>query len=131
MAVLSFSFNKDTYNSVIDLIEDIDLDNASLKIEYLKSFDDEDYYELDIEEDECEITKLKFKSTDSDTYEVTFDAKITLSDDKWQSTDENFKKNAMDGLIEVEFSLKEDGELFIHEEGFVKDNDGQTELFVD
>ena len=37
----------------------------------------------------------------------------------------------MDGLIEVEFSLKEDGELFIHEEGFVKDNDGQTELFVD
>ena len=115
MAVLSFSFNKDTYNSVIDLIEDIDLDNASLKIEYLKAFDDEDYYELDIEEDECEITKLKFKSTDSDTYEVTFDAKITLSDDKWQSTDENFKKNAMDGLIEVEFSLEEDGELFIQE----------------
>ena len=47
------------------------------------------------------------------------------------TSDENFKKNAMDGLIEVEFSLKEDGELFIHEEGFVKDNDGQTELFVD
>ena len=51
---------------------------------------------------------------------MTFDAKITLSDDKWQSTDENFKKNAMDGLIEVEFSLEEDGELFLHEEGFVK-----------
>ena len=50
---------------------------------------------------------------------------------KFVNGDENFKKNAMDGLIEVEFSLEEDGELFIHEEGFVKDNDGQTELFVD
>ena len=83
------------------------------------------------EKDEYEITKLKFKSNDSDNYEVTFDAKITLSDDKWQKTDENFKKNAMDGLIEVEFNLEEDGELFIYEEGFVKDCDGQTELFVD
>jgi hypothetical protein len=131
MPVLSFSFNNDTYNSVIDLIEDIDLEKTSLKIECLKSFDDDDYYELDIEKDEYEITKLKFKSNDSDNYEVTFDAKITLSDDKWQKTDENFKKNAMDGLIEVEFNLEEDGELFIYEEGFVKDCDGQTELFVD
>ena len=131
MTILSFSFNNDTYNTEIDLLEHIDLSKVKLNIECLKSFDDEDYYEVDLDKNEYEITKLNFKSTDNNTYEVTFDAKITLSEDKWQNVDEKFKKNALDGLIEVEFNLEQDGKLFEYEEGFLKDCDGQTELFLD
>tara|TARA_B100000787_G_scaffold116519_1_gene87011 strand:- start:764 stop:1153 length:390 start_codon:yes stop_codon:yes gene_type:complete len=129
--MLSFSFNNDTYNTEIDLLEHIDLSKVKLNIECLKSFDDEDYYEVDLDKNEYEISKLNFKSTDNNTYEVTFDAKITLSEDKWQNVDEKFKKNALDGLIEVEFNLEQDGKLFEYEEGFLKDCDGQTELFLD
>ena len=131
MTILSFSFNNDTYNTKIDLLEHIDLSKVKLNIECLKSFDDEDYYEVDLDKNEYEISKLNFKSTDNNTYEVTFDAKITLSEDKWQNVDEKFKKNALDGLIEVEFNLEQDGKLFEFEEGFLKDCDGQTELFLD
>jgi|TARA_B110000261_G_C12796901_1_gene242710 hypothetical protein len=131
MTILSFSFNNDTYNTKIDLLEHIDLSKVKLNIECLKSFDDEDYYEVDLDKNEYEISKLNFKSTDNNTYEVTFDAKITLSEDKWQNVDEKFKKNALDGLIEVEFNLEQDGKLFEYEEGFLKDCDGQTELFLD
>tara|TARA_B110000967_G_C18419002_1_gene332904 strand:- start:37 stop:432 length:396 start_codon:yes stop_codon:yes gene_type:complete len=131
MTILSFSFNNDTYNTEIDLLEHIDLSKVKLNIECLKSFDDEDYYEVDLDKNEYEISKLNFKSTDNNTYEVTFDAKITLSEDKWQNVDEKFKKNALDGLIEVEFNLEQDGKLFEYEEGFLKDCDGQTELFLD
>lgn len=131
MTILSFSFNNDTYNTEIDLLEHIDLTKVKLNIECLKSFDDEDYYEVDLDKNEYEISKLNFKSTDNNTYEVTFDAKITLSEDKWQNVDEKFKKNALDGLIEVEFNLEQDGKLFEYEEGFLKDCDGQTELFLD
>ncbi len=131
MTMLSFSFNNDTYNTEIDLLEHIDLSKVKLNIECLKSFDDEDYYEVDLDKNEYEISKLNFKSTDNNTYEVTFDAKITLSEDKWQNVDEKFKKNALDGLIEVEFNLEQDGKLFEYEEGFLKDCDGQTELFLD
>jgi len=131
MTMLSFSFNNDTYNTEIDLLEHIDLSKVKLNIECLKSFDDEDYYEVDLDKNEYEISKLNFKSTDNNTYEVTFDAKINLSEDKWQNVDEKFKKNALDGLIEVEFNLEQDGKLFEYEEGFLKDCDGQTELFLD
>ena len=131
MTILSFSFNNDTYNTKIDLLEHIDLSKVKLNIECLKSFDDEDYYEVDLDKNEYEISKLNFKSTDNNTYEVTFDAKITLSEDKWQNVDEKFKRNALDGLIEVEFNLEQDGKLFEYEEGFLKDCDGQTELFLD
>ena len=131
MTILSFSFNNDTYNTEIDLLEHIDLSKVKLNIECLKSFDDEDYYEVDLDKNEYEISKLNFKSTDNNTYEVTFDAKINLSEDKWQNVDEKFKKNALDGLIEVEFNLEQDGKLFEYEEGFLKDCDGQTELFLD
>ena len=34
-------------------------------------------------------------------------------------------------LSKVEFNLEQDGVLFEYEEGFVKDCDGQTELFLD
>ncbi len=131
MTMLSFSFNNDTYNTEIDLLEHIDLSKVKLNIECLKSFDDEDYYEVDLDKNEYEISKLNFKSTDNNTYEVTFDAKINLSEDKWQNVDAKFKKNALDGLIEVEFNLEQDGKLFEYEEGFLKDCDGQTELFLD
>ena len=131
MTILSFSFNNDTYNTEIDLLEHIDLTKVKLNIECLKSFDDEDYYEVDLDKNEYEISKLNFKSTDNNTYEVTFDAKINLSEDKWQNVDEKFKKNALDGLIEVEFNLEQDGKLFEYEEGFLKVCDGQTELFLD
>ena len=131
MTILSFSFNNDTYNTEIDLLEHIDLSKVKLNIECLKSFDDEDYYEVDLDKNEYEISKLNFKSTDNNTYEVTFDAKINLSEDKWQNVDEKFKKNALDGLIEVEFNLEQDGKLFEYEEGFLKVCDGQTELFLD
>ena len=113
------------------MLEHIDLSKVKLNIECLKSFDDEDYYEVDLDKNEYEISKLNFKSTDNNTYEVTFDAKINLSEDKWQNVDEKFKKNALDGLIEVEFNLEQDGKLFEYEEGFLKDCDGQTELFLD
>mgnify|MGYP006178425053 CR=1 FL=1 len=46
MTILSFSFNNDTYNTEIDLLEHIDLSKVKLNIECLKSFDDEDYYEV-------------------------------------------------------------------------------------
>ena len=131
MIVLNFSFNNDTYNTEIDLLEQIDLSKVELNIECLKSFDDDDYYEFDLDNNEYEISKLKFNLTSNNTYEVTFEAKITLSEEKWQNVEENFKKNALGGLIEVEFNLEQDGVLFEYEEGFVKDCDGQTELFLD
>jgi len=131
MIVLNFSFNNDTYNTEIDLLEQIDLSRVELNIECLKSFDDDDYYEFDLDKKEYEISKLKFKLTNNKTYEVTFDAQITLSEEKWQKVDENFKKNALGGLIEVEFNLQQDDILFEYEEGFIKDCDGQTELFLD
>ena len=47
MVNLEFSYNKNTYNSKIKLIEKIDLEKVNLKIDFLKSFDDEDYYEFE------------------------------------------------------------------------------------
>ena len=43
MVNLGFSYNETTYNSKITLIEKIDLEKVNLKIDFLKSFDDEDY----------------------------------------------------------------------------------------
>ena len=81
-----------------------------MKISYLKSFDDEDYYEFDINKDEYEISNLEFRSNDDNCYEVLFSAKIIIKDDKWNNADENFKKNAESGFIEVEFDLENNGE---------------------
>ena len=74
MINLEFSYNETTYNSKITLIEKIDLEKVNLKIDFLKSFDDEDYYEFEDFEN-FEINNLNFKLSDGDMYEVTFDVK--------------------------------------------------------
>ena len=111
MVNLGFSYNETTYNSKITLIEKIDLEKVNLKIDFLKSFDDEDYYEFEDFEN-YEINNLNFKLTDGDMYEVTFDVKVTTSYDNWRNADENFKKNAIEGRLEVEFSLEDEDKLF-------------------
>ena len=64
MATLSFAFNEDTLNTTIEVLdESLDVNTAILKISYLKSYDDEDYYEFDIDEKECLISDLKFNKT--------------------------------------------------------------------
>ena len=113
------------------LDEDLDVKNATLKIAYLKSFDDEDYYEFDINENEYEISNLQFKSNGDNCYEVLFNAKIKVSDEKWNNADENFKKNAESGLIEVEFEIESNNIIYENGEHFEKQSDGQTELFID
>ena len=118
MVNLGFSYNETTYNSKITLIEKIDLEKVNLKIDFLKSFDDEDYYEFEDFEN-YEINNLNFKLTDGDTYEVTFEVKMTTSLDNWKNSDENFKKNAIDGRLEVEFSLEDDDKLFFNGEDFI------------
>ena len=71
-----------------------------LKISYLKSSDDEDYYEFDIDEKECVISDLKFIKTSDNCYEIQFGAKIEISDEKWDGADKKFKENAQEGHIE-------------------------------
>ena len=129
MVNLGFSYNETTYNSKITLIEKIDLEKVNLKIDFLKSFDDEDYYEFEDFEN-YEINNLNFKLTDGDTYEVTFDVKMTTSLDNWKNSDENFKKNAIDGRLEVEFSLEDEDKLFFNGEDFQKEYDGLTKLIL-
>lgn len=132
MTILTFAYNEDTHNTEIETLdEDLDVKNATLKIAYLKSFDDEDYYEFDINENEYEISNLQFKSNDDNCYEVLFNAKIKVSDEKWNNADENFKKNAESGFIEVEFDLESNGTIYENGEHFEKQSDGQTELFID
>jgi len=132
MPSLTFAFNDDTLNTEIEILdESLKLVNATLKISYLKSFDDEDYYEFDIDENEYEITNLKFKNKDDNCYEILFDAKITVSNEKWDNADENFKKNAENGFIEVEFDIENNGKIYENEEHFEKQSDGQTEFFID
>ena len=129
MVHLEFGYNETTYNSKITLIEKIDLEKVNLKIDFLKSFDDEDYYEFEDFEN-YEINNLNFKLTDGDTYEVTFDVKMTTSSDNWTNSDENFKKNAIDGRLEVEFSLEDDDKLFFNGEDFQLEYDGLTKLML-
>ena len=129
MVTLQFSYNENTYNSKIKLIEKIDLEKVNLKIDFLKSFDDEDYYEFEDFEN-YEINNLNFKLTDGDTYEVTFDVKMTTSSDNWKNSDENFKNNAIDGRLEVEFSLENDNKLFFNGEDFQLEYDGLTKLML-
>ena len=129
MVNLGFSYNETTYNSKITLIEKIDLEKVNLKIDFLKSFDDEDYYEFEDFEN-YEIYNLNFKLTDGDMYEVTFDVKVTTSYDNWKNADENFKKNAIEGRLEVEFSLEDDDKLFFNGEDFQKEYDGLTKLIL-
>ena len=132
MPSLTFAFNDDTLNTEIEILdESLKLVNATLKISYLKSFDDEDYYEFDIDENEYEITNLKFKNKDDNCYEILFDAKSTVSNEKWDNADENFKKNAENGFIEVEFDIENNGKIYENEEHFEKQSDGQTEFFID
>ena len=132
MTILTFAYNEDTHNTEIEILdEDLDVKNATLKIVYLKSFDDEDYYEFDINENEYEISNLQLKSNGDDCYEVLFNAEIKVSDEKWQNADENFKKNAESGFIEVEFDLESNGTIYEDGEHFEKQSDGQTELFID
>ena len=71
MVTLGFSYNETTYNSKITLIEKIDLEKVNLKIDFLKSFDDEDYYEFEDFEN-YEINNLNFKLTDGDTVRSNF-----------------------------------------------------------
>jgi hypothetical protein len=129
MVNLGFSYNETTYNSKITLIEKIYLEKVNLKIDFLKSFDDEDYYEFEDFEN-YEINNLNFKLTDGDMYEVTFDVKVTTSYDNWKNADENFKKNAIDGRLEVEFSLEDEDKLFFNGEDFQKEYDGLTKLIL-
>jgi len=129
MVNLGFSYNETTYNSKITLIEKIDLEKVNLKIDFLKSFDDEDYYEFEDFEN-YEINNLNFKLTDGDKYEVTFDVKVTTSYDNWKNADENFKKNAIEGRLEVEFSLEDEDKLFFNGEDFQKEYDGLTKLIL-
>ena len=129
MVNLGFSYNETTYNSKITLIEKIDLVKVNLKIDFLKSFDDEDYYEFEDFEN-YEINNLNFKLTDGDMYEVTFDVKVTTSYDNWKNADENFKKNAIEGRLEVEFSLEDEDKLFFNGEDFQKEYDGLTKLIL-
>ena len=106
MTILTFAFNEDTFNTIIEIFdEDLDVKKSKLKILCIKSFDDEDYYEFDLNENEYEISNLKFKSSDDNCYELLFDAKIEISDEKWGNVDGNFVKNAENGLIEVEFDI--------------------------
>ena len=106
-----------------------DLEKVNLKIDFLKSFDDEDYYEFEDFEN-YEINNLNFKLTDGDMYEVTFDVKVTTSYDNWKNADENFKKNAIEGRLEVEFSLEDEDKLFFNGEDFQKEYDGLTKLIL-
>ena len=129
MVNLGFSYNETTYNSKITLIEKIDLEKVNLKIDFLKSFDDEDYYEFEDFEN-YEINNLNFKLTDGDMYEVTFDVKVTTSYDNWKNADENFKRNAIDGRLEIEFSLEDEDKLFFNGEDFQKEYDGLTKLIL-
>ena len=129
MVNLEFSYNENTYNSKIKLIEKIDLEKVNLKIDFLKSFDDEDYYEFEDFEN-YEINNLNFKLTDGDMYEVTFDVKVTTSYDNWKNAEENFKKNAIEGRLEVEFSLEDEDKLFFNGEDFQKEYDGLTKLIL-
>ena len=129
MVNLGFSYNETTYNSKITLIEKIDLEKVNLKIDFLKSFDDEDYYEFEDFEN-YEINNLNFKLTDGDMYEVTFYVKVTTSYDNWKNADENFKKNAIEGRLEVEFSLEDEDKLFFNGEDFQKEYDGLTKLIL-
>ena len=77
-----------------------------------------------------EINNLNFKLTDGDMYEVTFDVKVTTSYDNWKNADENFKKNAIEGRLEVEFSLEDEDKLFFNGEDFQKEYDGLTKLIL-
>ena len=132
MATLSFAFNEDTLNTTIEVLdESLDVNTAILKISYLKSSDDEDYYEFDIDEKECVISDLKFIKTSDNCYEIQFGAKIEISDEKWDGADKKFKENAQEGHIEVEFDLECDGEVFEGWDSFEKHIDGVTELFID
>ena len=132
MTILTFAFNEDTLNTEIEILDEaLDIKNAILKIAYLKSFDDEDYYEFDIDENEYEITNLNFKSKNDNCYEVSFNAEVKISNEKWDNVDENFKKNAENGFIEVEFDLESNGEFYECGDHFEKQADGRTELFID
>ena len=129
MVNIEFSYNENTYNSKIKLIEKIDLERVELKIDFLKSYDDEDYYEFEDFED-YEISNLSFKLNNGDTYEVTFDVKMTTSFDNWKNSDENFKKNSFDGRLEVEFSLEDGDKSYYNGEDFQKEFDGLTKLIL-
>ena len=53
MPKISFAFNDDTSNTTIEILDDaMKIDNAVLKLSYLKASDDEDYYEFDLNEGE-------------------------------------------------------------------------------
>tara|TARA_Y200000002_G_scaffold318544_1_gene277531 strand:- start:570 stop:977 length:408 start_codon:yes stop_codon:yes gene_type:complete len=129
MVNIEFSYNENTYNSKIKLIEKIDLDRVKLKIDFLKSFDDEDYYEFE-EFENYKINNLIFKLKDDDTYEVTFDVNMTISFDNWKNSDKNFKKNSMGRRLEVEFSLEDGDKTYYNGEDFQKEYDGLTKLIL-
>ena len=131
MKTISFAYNEDTLNTEIILLEDFDINNAQLVVETIKSSDDDEYYELDLsEDDKQEISNLKFEKID-DAYSISFDAKIILSDTRWEKADKKFKDCALNGLIEIDFSLKIGDEIFEEGDHFEKESDGQTKLFLD
>ena len=112
-------------------MEDFDINNAQLVVETIKSSDDDEYYELDLsDDDKQEISNLKFEKID-DAYSISFDAKIILSDTRWEKADKKFKDCALNGLIEIDFSLKIGDEIFEEGDHFEKESDGQTKLFLD
>lgn len=60
MKTISFAYNEDTLNTEIILLEDFDINNAQLVVETIKSSDEDEYYELDLsEDDKQEISNLK------------------------------------------------------------------------
>lgn len=52
MKTISFAYNEDTLNTEIILLEDFDINNAQLVVETIKSSDEDEYYELDLSEDD-------------------------------------------------------------------------------
>lgn len=137
MPSLTFSFNESSINTLIEIItpilldENLNVKDTKLKIASLKSFDDDNYYKYDINEDEYTINNLNFADRNNNYWEVTFGALIIIDDKKWKSVDNYFKKNAENGLIKVGFNLEIDGDIFEIDEHFEIETEGQTKLFID
>ena len=73
----------------------------------------------------------KFEETEENCYELKFEASINIDEKRWDQADKKFKECAENGLIEVEFDIENNGDLFEFGDHFEKQTDGQTEMFID
>ena len=74
---------------------------------------------------------MKFEETEENCYELKFEASINIDEKRWDQADKKFKECAENGLIEVEFDIENNGDLFEFGDHFEKQTDGQTEMFID